>query len=296
MDNENYSSEEKTNDVIENTVKKIIVPVALTVGLLGNSSAADAPMNLNNINSASSEVLSSEAFDPGMVQVTFDSDADEDDEDEEKRSCKGKNLAVSSAGASLLTSSAAAEMTLMESGSDIVFSVLAFSAKFAGIFAILSVIFMGMFKALYPARKLKEILTKKNAFRILIASVAVFAVIYVCDSLLSQRNIFMELMKNAFFLAVMLILWYRIFELKGKFGQVMKDLFWGNKGKWVFIGLLCFNILMSILHIIYNTFLTANSFTTLLVFYVICVISVFGIYELCKGRMVEDDELTKQTD
>ena len=97
MDNENYSSEEKTNDVIENTVKKIIVPVALTVGLLGNSSAADAPMNLNNINSASSEVLSSEAFDPGMVQVTFDSDADEDDEDEEKRSYKGKNLAVSSA-------------------------------------------------------------------------------------------------------------------------------------------------------------------------------------------------------
>ncbi len=294
MQKDKQSPDEQKNDGIENTVKKIIVPVALTVGLLGNASAADAPVNLGKVSAQSSEVLSSEAFDPGMMPVSFDNDIDEDDEDdEEKRSYKGKNLAVSSAGAALATSFSVPEATMTDFSGTVMPVILA-CAKFAGIYAILAVLFMGMFKAIYPLRKLREIITGKNAMRIFAASCFVLLLVYISDSLSSQKNIFLELMKNGFFLSVMLILWYKIFELKSKFGQVMKDLFWGKKGKWVFIGLVCFNVFMSILHIIYNTYYTANSFLALLVFYLICTVSAFGIYGLCKGRMVEDDEIEKQ--
>lgn len=295
MDKESNAPSEKLQDSIDTAVKKVIVPVALTVGLLGNSAAADMTPDVRNSQAGNSEYLASENFDVGASPVTFDDAGEEDeDEDEEKRAYKGKNLGIASAASLMLTSTGAAESAPGEFAGEAVWSVFAFWGEFIGIFLILSVLFMGFFKALYPARKLKEIITGKNVLRILTASAVVFGVVYVADELTGQKNIFIELLKNGVILSVMLILWYKIFELKGRFGQVMKDLFWGKKGRTVLWGLAGFNMTMSILHIIYNSFYTSNTFTGLLVFYIISAVSVFGIYEMCKGRMVEDDELPAQ--
>ncbi len=294
MDKQNNSDSGKLQENIDTAVKKIIVPVALTVGILGNQAAADSPADMNSGQAQSSEYLSSEGFDYGVSPIDFDASVEEDEDDEEKRSFKGKNLALSSASASLITFSAVPEMSLGEYAGSLILSLLAVSARFIGVFAMLSVLFMGLFKAIYPARKLKEIINGKNVFRLLIASIVLFGVMYIADELTDVKNIFLELMKNGALLGGILILWYKVFELKGGFGQVMKDLFWGKKGKLVFAGIVCFNVFMSVLHIIYNTFRTTNSFTSLVVFYIISVITVFGVYEMCKGRMVEDDELTEE--
>ncbi len=292
MDTENKAVPEKENDNAGSAVKKIIVPVALTVGLLGNAVAVDNAVNVHNAGADSAEYFASDGFDTGSSPVTFDDDVEDDeDNDEEKRTYKGRNLAKASVGASPLILPAAAQSGMGEYLRGVALTVFSFSARFLGVFFILSVLFMGMFRALYPGRKLGEIVNKKNILRILAASVFIFGVIYIADDLTKQKNIFLELIKNGSVLAVMLILWYKIFELKGKFGKIMKDLFWGKKGKIVILSLAGFNVLMSILHMVYNTFYTANSFTSLLVFYIICVASVFGIYIMCRGRMVEDDEL-----
>ncbi|MBR6800526.1 MAG: hypothetical protein IKM61_02090 [Eubacteriaceae bacterium] len=285
MSKDKSSSDPIAQENKDNNIKKILVPVALTVGLLGNAASAEA-VDLGGAQSSSSEIISADALNADIAPVDLSQDEEDDDEDEEKRSYKGKNLAKSSAGAGLLTSSAIMESSFGE----LFHPVLLSGIKFMGIFAMLSVLFMGMFKAIYPQRTLGEIINKKNIFRIFIAAAVLFMTNHICDSLSEQRNIFLELTQNGILLAVIIILWYRIFELKGKFGKVMKDLFWGKKGKWIFIALISFNILMSILHIIYSTVKTANSFTSLLIFYIISVFSVFAIYELCKGRMVEDDE------
>lgn len=285
MNKETTSPEENLNEKNDSVVKKIIVPVALTVGLLGNSSQADLPSSVS-AHPTMAEITSSDMSGIDYAPVDLNAGEDDEDEDEEKRAYKGKNLASSSLGAAPAVLTGAVESISQGAISPLI----AFGAEFIGVFAVLSVLFLGMFKAIYPMRKINEMITPKNITRILIASIIICFAFYAADSLSSQKNIFLELGKNGIILAAILILWFKIFELKGKFGKVMRDLFWGNKGKWMFIALIVFNIIMSILHIVYNTFLTSNSFTTLTVFYIISIFTVFGIYELCKGRMVEDDE------
>ena len=288
---------DESTEILEsvgNSVKKIIVPMALTVGLLGNThqSAADVASNVTIPDS--DNIIISEVYADTSSPIILEGEYDDSEEDEEeKKNYKGSNLAKSAAYSSLITATGAAESTLSQAASGIMAVLMGGVMKFAGVFGIISVLFLGTFKAIYPDRKIKEIISPKNISRTAVATVAVIGVFYILDSITTQRNVFMELIKNSFVLVVLMVLWFRVFELKGNFGEVMKALFWGKKGKILLCALVGFNLLISIAHIAYNAYFTTNTFVQLICFYAVCVFSMGVIYNLAKGRMIEDDDLEK---
>jgi|GEM_PF-6084078 len=91
-----------------------------------------------------------------------------------------------------------------------------------------------LFKALFPERKLREFLTKRNLLRIFFAALAVSAVARLVQVAWPEARGLYTAAKALLLLLAMVWLWHKTFRLQGRFSSRLRRLFWSRWGLALF--------------------------------------------------------------
>jgi len=96
-----------------------------------------------------------------------------------------------------------------------------------------------LFKALFPDKSLREFLTRKNLLRILAAAAVVSAVSRLAEVAWPQVRGLRVAVKALLLLLATVWLWYKTFQLKGRFLGRLRSFFWCARG----LALLTFTVI-----------------------------------------------------